>query len=139
MAVLTCYETIARYAFRAPVIWAIEVPEFLLTIGTAMALAYTQEVRGHISIGLIESRLPLRPRNILTIVLYPLYLGIVIFLTWSVFRLTITSIVEGRASTTLEIPLVIPLSFIVIGIGILCLQVIVDIAKAIDTIKHKSV
>lgn len=137
MAVLTGYETLARYLFRAPVSWAIEIPQYLLTLGTALALAYTQQVRGHISVGFIESRLPPVGKNILTVALYPIYFALVIFLTWAALRMARISLVESRYSTTLHLPLAIPQLFIVIGAIMLCLQVLVDMGRAIGALIHK--
>lgn len=137
MAILACYQVFLRYVFKAPVSWAIEVPEYLMLVGAAMALAFTQEVRGHIAVGFIESRLSARQREILTLALYPIFLGVVIFLSWSVFRLTISSVIEGRATRELQLPLVIPMSFLFIGAAMFSLQVIVDVIKLVSTIKQK--
>lgn len=137
MAVLTGYETLARYVFRAPVAWAIEIPEYLLTLGTALALAYTQQVRGHISVGFIESRLTPAGRSILTVALYPVYFAVVVFMCLAALRMVRLSLAEGRFSTTLHLPLVVPQLFIIIGAIVLGLQVAVDTGQAIGALLHK--
>ena len=132
MVMLTVFETLARYLFNAPVIWAIEIPEYTLTFATAGALAYTQKVRGHIAVGLVEARLRPSRRGKLSAVLYPVYLAVVLFITWAAFRLMWKSLIEWRLSDTMEVPLFIPYLMIFIGFAVLSLAVMVDLARAIS-------
>jgi len=136
MVVLVVYETLARYLFRAPVDWAIEIPTFMLTWVTAFALAYTQKVRGHIAVGIVEERLSPKRRGKLSAVLFPVYFTVVVFLTWAAFRLAWVSLTEWRLSQVMRIPLVIPHSFIFIGFVLLCLQLTVDLVQAIGAARR---
>ena len=135
IAIVVGYGTISRYVFHSPVSWTNEISQYMAALATALALAYTQRVKGHIAVGLVESLLSPKARGILTLVLYPIYLALVVFLTMSAVRLARLCIIEWRfSSTMLETPLIIPQSFIVIGFSLLCLQVMADLGKAIRTV-----
>ncbi len=131
MTVLTVYETVARYAFRAPVEWAVEIPSYASIWATALALAFTQKVRGHIAVGAFISRLSNKNRGRFSILLLTFYLGTIIFVTWAVFRVLQLYIVESRFSIVMKVPLFIPTLVIFIGFILLDLQVILDFTQAL--------
>ncbi len=135
MMSLTVYETLARYAFRAPVEWAIEVPGYTLTLCTAFALAFTQKVRGHIAVGFLEARLSTKSKGRLGTFLLPIYLGIILFITCGVFRLLQLSLSEWLFSNVMHVPLFIPNVIMFIGFILLDLQVIVDLAHAVSAVR----
>jgi TRAP-type C4-dicarboxylate transport system permease small subunit len=51
------FEVVARYFFRAPHDWHLELNIFLLIASTFMAAAFTQEWRAHVGIEVLESLL----------------------------------------------------------------------------------
>ena len=75
MVIFIVIETLSRYLARAPIVEAIELSEYALTWSTALALAFTQKIRGHIAVGFLEMRLSPRARGRVSAVLYPIYLG----------------------------------------------------------------
>ncbi len=131
MTILTVYETLARYAFRAPPEWAIEVPGFAAIWATALALAFTQKVRGHIAVGAFISRLSNKNRGKFSILLMTFYFGTVMFVTWAVFRVLQIYILEWRLSIVMKAPMFIPALVIFIGFILLDLQVILDLVQAV--------
>ena len=133
---LVFIETLARYLFHSPIDWAIEVPCFLQVIATAMGLAYTQKVGGHIAVGIVESRIK-NPRTLaaFSACLLPIYIVIVAFITVGVFLMFQTTVVEHRTSLGLQFPLIIPHAFILVGFVMYLLQLIVDFLGEIKTVR----
>ena len=136
MVTLVFIETLARYLFNRPIDWAIEVPCFLQVTATAMGLAYTQKVRGHIAVGILESRIKgTRALAAFSAFLLPIYIAIVAFITVGVFLMFQTTVLEHRTSLGLQLPLVIPHAFILFGFGMYLLQLIVDFLEEINTVR----
>ena len=136
LVTLVFIETLARYLFSSPIDWAIEVPCFLQVIATSMALAYTQKVRGHIAVGILESRIK-DPRALtaFSACLLPIYIVIVAFITVGVFLMFQTTVVEHRTSLGLQFPLIIPHAFILVGFVMYLLQLLVDFFDEINTVR----
>lgn len=138
MAGLVVYETLVRYLFKSPVSWAIELPEYTLTWCSAFALSYTQRVKGHIHLDFIESQISSKGRNILNLFIYPIYFGVVAFVSWGLFQLAWHSLVEWQTSIVIKFPLFIPQFILVIGFVSLCFQVIMDLVQTIDGVRGRT-
>jgi len=123
------FEVIARYVFRASVGWALEVPEFLMLMCSALALAYTEKVGRHVSVKILEEKLPQKANNIIAIAISPIYLFMAGGMLWGVTRWAIMDITGGCYSFMAEIPLIIPRSFLVIGFAFLIVQVLINTTK----------
>jgi len=131
MVMMTVVGAVSRYLFRAPLSWAMELPSYSLTLCSALALAYTQKVRGHIAVDFIEEQLSRKARAWLHVLLYPVYLAVVLFVTAAALRLRIVALIEGRVSDVLRFPLFILHLFIFVGFLLYCLQLILDFQHAI--------
>jgi TRAP-type C4-dicarboxylate transport system permease small subunit len=136
MVIMIVCETMSRYVFRAPFSWAIELPSYAMTFCTALALAFTQQVRGHIAVEVLEEYLPAHAKAKLGLFLYPTYLAVVLFVTAASFRLMRTSFTEWRLTEVLELPLFIPHSFIFFGFVGLCLQLFLDLGQTISEVRR---
>jgi TRAP-type C4-dicarboxylate transport system permease small subunit len=123
MLLLVFVETLARYLFDSPI-----------AIATATALAYTQKVRGHIAVGIVESQLK-DPRKLaaFSAILLPIYIVIVAFITVGVFEMFWATVLEHRTSIGLQIPLIIPHAFILVGFVMFLLQLVIDFIEEIFT------
>jgi TRAP-type mannitol/chloroaromatic compound transport system permease small subunit len=64
------YEVLMRYAFNAPTVFAFELTVFIYGVHYSLALAYAHKHNTHVSIDIFESRLPQRPRALLSLIVY---------------------------------------------------------------------
>jgi TRAP-type mannitol/chloroaromatic compound transport system permease small subunit len=74
-------EVIMRYFFNHPTVWAYELSLFTFGSFFVLAGAYTLAVRGHVSVDILYSHLPLRGRAILDVVtctLFFLFIGLLL-------------------------------------------------------------
>jgi TRAP-type C4-dicarboxylate transport system permease small subunit len=131
MVIMTVLGAVSRYLFGAPLSWAMELPSYSLALCTALALAYTQKVRGHIAVDFMEGHLSGRGRAWLHVLLYPVYFAVVLFVTAAAFRLMRAALIEGRFSDVLRFPLFVLHVFIFVGFLLYCLQLILDFRLAI--------
>ena len=83
------FEVVARYVFRQPHDWNLELNVFLLVGSTFLAAAHTQMKRGHIGIEVLDSLLPAhwnRWRFFLSDFLSLLFCAFITFYVWKYFH-----------------------------------------------------
>jgi len=139
MGLIVTYEVIMRYVFRSPTIWVLEISIYL-TIGSVfLGGGYALKEKMHINVDVITRYLSQRNQVLLQII--SLFItGIYCFvLTWFGVEMTITSLRMWEVSPTiLEIPVVIPHSFIPIGGVMILLEVIRQILEGIGELRKTS-
>lgn len=93
-----------RYLFRAPVKSTYELTGLFMVLLISLGWPHTTEVKGHVSVDILVSRLPNSIRRILDII--TLVLGLISFiaLTWSSVLTGIQFNKLGQHSDLLEIP-----------------------------------
>ncbi|QPF88578.1 TRAP transporter small permease [Bradyrhizobium commune] len=123
------YSVISRALFKAANYWQDEAAVFLLVGATFMTAAYVQQNRGHIGIeafvGLL-SPLANKIRLWLVDVATLLFCG---FFTWKSWTLAHEAYADGQVSNSMwSPPLAIPYSLMALGMSLLCLQILVQLA-----------
>jgi len=127
MLVLTFADVIAVKVFKAPIPGAIEMVSFLSVVVIAFAIGYTQQLKGHIQVEFFVSRLPVRLRSVIGILIS--IAGIVLFalLAWRSFEYARVLQLSGEVSMTQRIPFypfVYAIAFCCIPV---CMQLIVEL------------
>jgi tripartite ATP-independent transporter DctM subunit len=82
MVVLSFVDVIMRYFFNSPIRYVSELIEVGMITSIFLAIAYTQNQKGHISVDVIVSRLTPKPRVILEFITTVLGLGIFAIIIW---------------------------------------------------------
>jgi TRAP-type mannitol/chloroaromatic compound transport system permease small subunit len=108
------FEVIARYMFNAPTIWSTEIVVMLAGALYIIGGAYTQYLRGHISVDTLYDYLPPRwqtaTRLFVHAPLFFLYVGV---LLWEGSGFAWESMVENERSGSLWNPVIWPYKFVV--------------------------
>lgn len=138
LILVVVYEVIMRYIFNAPTVWAFEATTLIYGSHFILGLAYTYRHDGHVAIDIFESRLELKPRTVLRIVI-----NIVMFLptvgllaVWSVIYAA-TSWKNWELASTSWAPPVYPFKTIMaIGFVLLLLQGIAKLISDIRSLKQ---
>lgn len=138
LVIATVYASFARYLFHAPPMWIGEAAGYTAVWSVAWALAYTQKVRGHIAVDIIGSWLSPRAKAKLNVCVYLIYFAVIVFITWAAFGLMRVSLIEWRLTMVMEYPLFIMHLIISVGLALICLQVMVDLAQAVGTVKSRT-
>jgi tripartite ATP-independent transporter DctM subunit len=77
MVCLTFVDVVLRYVFNLPITGIVEVTEVLMIMAVFLAIAHTQNVKGHISIDLITSKL--KPKARLVMECITTLIGLILF------------------------------------------------------------
>ncbi len=130
-ALILTYEVLARYFFRRPSDWALELCILLLIASTFVAAAYTLAVRAHVHIEIVDAVLTSRAnrwRLLLADLLSASLCGFVAVNAWDFFA---RAWAEGWESNSTWAPkLWIPFGFVAFGMTLLTLQYAIQIIGA---------
>lgn len=118
------YEVVARYMFNAPTIWSTEIVVMLAGTLFIVGGAYTQYLRGHISVDTLYDTLPPRWQTITRVFLhYPLFFLYVGILLWTGIWFAWGSMLGDERSGSLWNPIIWPYKFVVpLGAFLIFLQ-----------------
>jgi TRAP-type C4-dicarboxylate transport system permease small subunit len=132
-SVILSYSVMVRALLRAPTYWQDEASVFLLVGATFMTAAYVQSERGHVAIEAVTSLLSARMNHFRTMIVDLATLAFCLFFSWKSWTLWHEAVVDGQiSSSTWGPPLWIPYSLMAVGMSLLCLQLIVQIALALE-------
>ena len=137
MLFLGIADVMGRYLFNRPIIGTVEIFEVLMPGLVLLSLAYTQQVKAHVTVDLFISKLPVRPRAIigLAITCWAIVLfGIVV---WQGILLVFSYHQTGRVLTNLGVPMFLPRLLVPLGALAICLVFIVDLLHLIREIRKK--
>ena len=108
MVVVVCYEVVARYAFDAPTVWAMELARLLLGPYFLLAGPYLLHIGGHVNVDILYAKLPSRAARVLDVLTMP----VVIYVGWMLLAyslpLAVSSFEQQETSTSAWNPVVWP-------------------------------
>ena len=126
------YSVLIRYVLHEPTEWQDETAVFLIVGATFLSAAGVQARRGHVAIEALTGLLSPRANRIRLIVADVVSLGFVAFFAWKSWTLLHEAWVDGQISqSTWGPPLWIPYSLMALGMTLLALQFLLQIAEAL--------
>lgn len=135
LMLLTTVDVISRAAWDRPIPGIVELSSYALDVFILLGLAYTQQVKGHVRVSMLTSRLPPRAQLFLEIFVTFLSLFIIVLLAWQ-------GIVVGFEETAVSDMLRIaqrPFKLLVgVAAFLLCLELVVDLATAFTALKRSA-
>jgi TRAP-type C4-dicarboxylate transport system permease small subunit len=134
LMLLTTGDVVGRSFFRKPIPGSFELSEFILAVFILLGAAYTQQVKGHVGVDFVTSRLPLRARGICEILTTLLSLFIIAIVIWIGF---LEGIKEKTVSDMLRIPQY-PFRLLVSAGGfLLWLELLIDLVHSIGKLSRR--
>lgn len=127
MMLLTTGDVIVRATLARTITGAVEISEYMLVVFILLGLAYTQQVKGHVKVSFLISRLPPRAQPVVEIVTILLSLFIIFIVVWQGW---IVGIQETTVSDMLRIPQSPFKLLVAVGGFLLCLELLIDLAAA---------
>jgi len=128
LMLLTTSDVVGRGFFRKPIPGTFELSEYLLATFILLGAAYTQQVKGHVGVDFLASRLSPRKKAICEIITTVLSLFIIAIVIWQGF-------LEGMRERTVSEMLRIPQSpfrlLVAVGGFLLWLELLIDLASSI--------
>lgn len=101
MMLLTAGDVIGRVVWARPIPGAVELSGYMLAIFILLGVAYTHQVKGHVRVSMLVSRLPEGVGYILDVITTLLSLFIIAILAWQGW---VVGIEERTVSDMLRIP-----------------------------------
>lgn len=130
-AVLT-YSVISRYFFKQATDWQDEVSVFMLVGAMFLCTAHVQAVRGHVGIEALASILPEGVNRMRLVIVDLVSALFCCFFSWKTWALFHEALSEGQTtSSSWAPPLWIPYGLMGVGMTLLALQVVVQLATRI--------
>jgi TRAP-type C4-dicarboxylate transport system permease small subunit len=125
MMLLTTGDVIGRALWARPIPGTVELSSYMLAVFILLGIAYTHQVKGHVRVVMLVSRLPEGVGLILDIVTTLLSIFIIFILAWQGWAV---GIVERSVSDMLRIPQ-LPFRLLVSVAGLfLCLELLIDLS-----------
>lgn len=137
MVLVVAYEVFMRYFFNAPTIWGFEATTFIYGAHFILGFGYTHKLDGHVSVDIVEGRLPAAARTRLRI-----FANIAIFLptiglttVWSILY-ALTSWQQWELASTSWAPKLYPhKTLMAVGFVLLWLQGLAKLLQDIRSLK----
>ena len=130
---LTSADVIGRHFFGKPIQTVYEISQNLLLVIVYLSIAYVASIRGHPKVDIVTSWLPWRGQLAIDIFGYVAGLTIMGIVTWQTgIRAWTSWVVQDYSMGLIDLPLW-PGKFILpIGIGMLCIRLIIIIVEDIS-------
>ncbi|MGD9031770.1 MAG: TRAP transporter small permease [Desulfobacteraceae bacterium] len=134
MMLLTAGDVIGRVFWSRPIPGAVELSSYMLAIFILMGVAYTHQVKGHVRVGMLVSRLPEQVGLILDVFTILLSLFIISILAWQGW---VVGIEERTVSDMLRIPQ-LPFRLLVsVAALFLCLELLIDLFDSLQKLVRR--
>ena len=131
-SVVLTYSAVVRYFFKVPTDWQDEMAVFLLAGATFLSAPYVQSVRGHIAIEAIRGFLPKPIERVRKLLSDLICFAFCAFFAWQSWLLLLEAIEDGRVTDSAWAPpLWFPYSMMTVGMSLLALRFLVQIAQAL--------
>jgi TRAP-type C4-dicarboxylate transport system permease small subunit len=101
MMLLTSAEVVGRAVWSRPIPGSMELSSYMLAIFILLGIAYTHQVRGHVRVTMLVSRLPDKWAIVLDVITTLLSLFIIAVMTWQGW---VVGIEERTVSDMLRVP-----------------------------------
>jgi len=105
MMLLTVTDVVGRRVFNHPLGGSYELSELMLVIVVFFSFAHCEFLRGHITIGLVVSRLKQRAQNVIDSIMYVFFLAMFCLLTWRLWLYAMEVRQHNLLSGVLEVPI----------------------------------
>ncbi len=134
LMLLTTADVIGRAVFSRPVPGSVELSSYLLNVFILLGVGYTQQVKGHVQVSMLTSRLPAaaqRGLEAFTSLLSLLVIGLLAWQGW------VVGMEETAVSDMLRIPQR-PFKLLVgVAAFFLCLELVIDMCTSLSAIAEK--
>lgn len=134
MTFLTCADVIGRF-FRHPIFGSVELVGYMATLSVAMALPYTQQIKGHIGVEIVVRLFSEKVQTVTDICTSFLSLALFVIVSWRMSLYAREMHLSGEVSMNLEFP-----SYVIIYVTAFCfaifsLIIIQDIIRNISKLR----
>ena len=128
LMLLTSADVLSRDVFNHPIPGTVELSEYMLSVFILLGFAYSQQVKAHVGVSMMTSRLRPRIRLTLNIVTTLISLFIFSILAWQGWA---RGVGERTVSDMLRIPQFPFRLLIALAALLVCLELLIDFGEAV--------
>jgi TRAP-type C4-dicarboxylate transport system permease small subunit len=129
LILITAADVVGRDVFNHPIPGVIELSQYLLAVSILLGLAYTQQIKGHVGVSMLISRLSARAQ--LRVSLFGTLLGLFLFvlLAWQGL---IVGLEERTVSDMLRVPQYPFRLLVAVAAFLTFLELLIDLGSSIQ-------
>ena len=128
MMLLTSVDVVSRAFWSKPIPGSVELSSYMLAIFILLGVAYTHQVKGHVNVEMLLTRLPARVRVVFEIITTCLSLFIVFIIAWQGW---VVGIEEKTVSDMLRIPQWPFRLLVSVAAALLWLELAIDLVESV--------
>ena len=134
LMLLTTADVISRGFFHKPIPGSMELSEYILAVFILLGAAYTQQVKGHVGVDFLTSRLSPHIQVVCQIITTALGLFIIAIVIWQGL---IIALEEKAVSDMLRIPQYPFRLLVAVGGSLLWLELLIDLVASIGRLNGR--
>ena len=135
LMIITAGDVVSRDVFNHPISGTVELSQYMLAVFILLGLAYAQQIKAHVAVSLITSRLPRYAQLILGIIATLLSLSISGILVWQGW---VIGIGEKTVSDMLRVPQYPFRLIVAVAAFLMCLELVVDLGDSLTKLVGKA-
>jgi TRAP-type C4-dicarboxylate transport system permease small subunit len=135
LMLLTAADVVGRDLLGHPVPGTVELSQYLLAVFILMGLAYTQQVKGHVNVSILISRLPVSGQLFLKLISSVLGLALFSLLAWQGW---VVGLAERTVSDLLRVPQFPFRILVAVAAFLVCLELLIDAGDALEKLVRRS-
>jgi TRAP-type C4-dicarboxylate transport system permease small subunit len=135
LMIMTAVDVVSRDVFNHPIPGTVELSQYMLAIFILLGFAYTQQVKAHVAVSIIISRLPQNARFILNLITTLMGLFIFFILAWQGL---VVGVEERTVSDMLRIPQYPFRILVAVAAFFVCLELLVDVEENFNRLVRRS-
>lgn len=128
LMLITAADVVARDVFNHPVPGTIELSQYMLAVFILLGLAYTQQMKAHVAVSLVTSRLSPNAQQVLNIITTLTSLFIFSILAWQGL---VVGIEERTVSDMLRVPQYPFRLLVAVAAFLMCLELLMDLGDSL--------
>ena len=129
LMLITAADVVARDVFNHPIPGVIELSQYLLAVSILLGLAYTQQVKGHVGVSMLTSRLPARAQIMMSLFGTLVSLFLFVLLAWQGL---IIGLEEKTVSDMLRVPQYPFRLLVAVAAFLTFLELLIDLGSSIQ-------
>jgi TRAP-type C4-dicarboxylate transport system permease small subunit len=131
MTAVVFLQVIMRYVFSNSLSWSEEFSRYVFIWISWLGASYAVRENSHFRFKMLADKLEGNARRCLELFVLLAWFTFCFFLAWYGTRLVLFLIARGQISAAMEIPMSLPYAAVPIGVGCMCIRLIIEMWKVI--------
>jgi TRAP-type C4-dicarboxylate transport system permease small subunit len=135
LMIVTAADVVGRDVFNRPIPGTVELSQYMLAVFILLSFAYAHQVKAHVAVSLVTSRLSYNAQLILKLITILMGLFIFSILAWQGL---VVGIEERTVSDMLRIPQYPFRILVAVAAFLLCLELLIDFGDSVSKLAGRS-